>query len=296
VADTNGLTNALTDALTVVVPTRDRPELLARSLAALRAELEPQDRLLVVDSCPARFPATATAATYGAELLTASRPGTSLARNLGWQAATTEHVAFVDDDVLVAPGWRRALLRSGADFVLGRVSEHPDDQPHERPVSVIEGSEPHAVDRSGPLDPGGGGNLRVRRQVLADVGGFDEQLGAATWFASAEDLDLFDRMVLAGHVGWFEPEAQAFHLQWRTDTQALRLHWAYGKGMGARLARLSRTDRRRARLLLPRVVRLHGIATAANEVTSGHRRSWGPPVVWRLGALAGFAVARVRRL
>ena len=284
------------DALTVVVPTRDRPELLARCLRALRTELQPEDRLVVVDSSPATWPATAAAAEHGADLLVAARPGTSLARNLGWQSAATEHVAFVDDDVVVAPGWRRALLRSDAAFVLGGVVEHPDDQPRERPVSLAADAQPHVVDRDGPLEPGIAGNLRVRREALAEVGGFDERLGPASWFASAEDLDLLDRLVLAGHVGWFEPEALAFHVQWRDDAQSLRLHWAYGKGMGARLARLVRTDRQRASLLLPRVVRLHGIATAAGEVTSGRRRSWGPPVVWRLGALAGFLVAWLRRL
>jgi len=36
--------------VTVVVPTRDRPDLLRRCLEALRAELEPGDRLVVVDS------------------------------------------------------------------------------------------------------------------------------------------------------------------------------------------------------------------------------------------------------
>ncbi len=282
----------MAEALTVVVPTRDRPELLKRCLAALAAELTPEDRVVVVDSAPARHPVQAE----GVTVLTAERPGTSWARNLGWRAATTEQVAFVDDDVLVAPGWRAAVMASPAEFVLGGVTEPPDDVPHERPVSLAEGTEGLVIDRSGPLDPGIAGNLRVRRSLLEELGGFDERLGPASWFASAEDLDLVDRMVLAGHVGWFEPAALAWHVQHRTDTQALSLHWAYGKGMGARLARLARTDRHRARLLLPRVLRLGGVATAASEVASGTKRHWGPPVVWRLGALAGFVVGVVRRL
>jgi GT2 family glycosyltransferase len=284
------------DGITVVVPTRDRPELLRRCLEALRGELRDEDRLLVVDSCPALHPARPVAEPFGADVLLATAPGTSLARNLGWRAATTVQVAFVDDDVLVAPGWRAALLSSPADFVLGRVEEHPEDRPHERPVSLAGRREGTVIDRHGPLDPGIAGNLRVRRDVLEEVGGFDERLGPASWFASGEDLDLFDRLVLAGRQGWFEPGALAWHVQWRDDTQALRLHWAYGKGMGARLARLARTDRPRARLLLPRVLRLGGVATAASEVRAGQRRHWGPPVVWRLGALAGFVVAAGRRL
>ncbi|MFN2538554.1 MAG: glycosyltransferase family 2 protein [Mycobacteriales bacterium] len=286
----------MADQLTVIVPTRDRPELLRRCLAALQAELRDGDRLLVVDSCPAQHPARAVAEPYGAEVLLATAPGTSLARNLGWRAAKTEQVAFVDDDVLVAPGWRTALLAPAADFVLGRVEQPPDDRPHERPVSLADRHVGTVVDRRGPLIPGIAGNLRVRRGALESVGGFDERLGPASWFGSGEDLDLFDRLLLAGHRGWFEPAALAWHVQWRDDAQALRLHWAYGKGMGARLARLARTDRPRARLLLPRVLRLGGVATAAAEVRGGRRRHWGPPVVWRLGALAGFAVGLARRL
>jgi hypothetical protein len=284
------------EPLTVVVPTRDRPELLERCLQALRAELVPADRLIVVDSCPQRHPAGPVASALGATVLVADRPGASLARNVGWRAATTERVAFVDDDVLVTPRWRERITGPTADFVLGGVDEHPDDAPHERPVSVTSGGEGRVVDREGPLEPGGAGNLLVLRRALEKVGGFDERLGPASWFASAEDLDLVDRLLAAGYLGWFEPTAQAWHLQWRDDGQALALHWAYGKGMGARLARLARTDRARARLLLPRVVRLHGIATAASEVRTRQRRRWGPPVVWRLGALAGFVVAVVRRL
>src|SRR4051812_23310011 len=171
------------EGLTVVVPTRDRPELLHRCLTALRAELTAADRLVVVDSCPARHPARPVAEPFGADVLLAPEPGTSRARNLGWRAATTAQVAFVDDDVLVAPGWRDALLRPGADFVLGGVDEHPDDRPHERPVSVVDRAEAVPVDRHGPLDPGIAGNLRVRRVVLEEVGGFDERLGPTSWFA-----------------------------------------------------------------------------------------------------------------
>jgi len=89
--------------------------------------------------------------------------------------------------------------------------------------------------------------------------------------------------------------AAATHVQWRDSRQTLRTYWCYGKGMGARLSRLARTDRARARALLPGVVRIGGLRTAAADVRSGtERRSWGPPVVWRLGALAGLLVGFVR--
>ena len=79
----------MVDGVTVVVPTRDRPDLLGRCLTALRAELAAGDRLVVVDSCPAVHPAAPVAEPFGAEVLIAPRPGTSLARNIGCSAAST---------------------------------------------------------------------------------------------------------------------------------------------------------------------------------------------------------------
>lgn len=274
--------------LTIVVPTRDRPELLDRCLAALAGELGDGDRVVVVDSAPASRPAGPVAARWGTELVSLTEPGASRARNAGWRTARTERVAFVDDDVLVAPGWRTRITATSADFVLGGVDEHPHDAPAERAVSVVSATTAAVVDRTGPLLPGIAGNLVVNRVALGRIGGFDERLGPGTWFASAEDLDLVDRLVLAGFTGWYEPSALAWHLQWRAAPEALRLHWAYGKGMGARLSRLARTDRARARALLPGVVRIGGLRTAAAEVRTGQRRSWGPPIAWRLGAVAGL--------
>jgi hypothetical protein len=278
------------EPLTVVVPTRDRPDLLERCLRALRGELHEGDQLVVVDSAPQTAAAADVAARNRAELLTLSERGASRARNAGWRAAVHARAAFVDDDVVVAPGWRTAIARSDADFVLGRIEAHPDDEDTDHPLALTSSDVGTVIDRRGPLVPGGAGNLVVRVTSLERVHGFDEQLGPGTWLASAEDLDLVDRLVAEGFTGWYEPEAIAWHVQWRSGREALRTHWAYGKGMGARLSRLSRVDRARARALLPGVTRLGGVRTAATELRTGRRRSWGPPVAWRLGAVVGLVV------
>jgi hypothetical protein len=141
---------------------------------------------------------------------------------------------------------------------------------------------------------GGSGNVTVRRAALTAVQGFDERLGPPTWFGAAEDVDFFDRLVEAGFEGVYEPRACVRHVQWRDDRQLLRVHWAYGKGMGARLGAMVWRDRGRARRMLPQMLRLEGIKTAASDVRERRRRSWGPPIAWRVGALIGFAVGVVR--
>ena len=74
-----------------------------------------------------------------ADALRAGRPGASLARNLGWRSARADVVAFVDDDVRVAPGWRAALdeALAAADFVCGGVRVPPAQEGVERPKPAV---------------------------------------------------------------------------------------------------------------------------------------------------------------
>jgi hypothetical protein len=64
--------------------------------------------------------------------------------------------------------------------------------------------------------------------------------------------------------------------------------------MGARFARAVRYDGRRALALLPEVTRIGGVRTAVTDVRTRSRRSWGPPLAWRFGVLAGFVVGLIR--
>ena len=54
---------------------------------------------------------------------------------------------------------------------------------------------------------GAGANFAVSRTVLKEVGGFNEALGAGTPSGGGEDLNMFMRIVLAGHRLVYEPSA-----------------------------------------------------------------------------------------
>lgn len=215
--------------ITVVVPTRDRPVHLAACLAALRAELHADDELLVVDSF-SEHPVPEAA-------IRAPALGASLARNLGWQAAARDVVAFVDDDAQVATGWRSALEAAlpGVDAVCGRVAVPLAQQGIERPVAVTADVPAQALSTGSSLR-GVSANLVVRRTALELVGGFDERLGPGTWSRAGEDLELQDRLLRAGLVVRYEPSVLAFHDQWRSRRELLRLDYGYGVGAGARAA------------------------------------------------------------
>lgn len=96
--------------ISVVVPTRDRPEALARCLAALARQRTPQTPLeiVVVDD-------GGGAVAPGAQVVRAGGRGPAAARNLGARAARGDVVCFVDDDCVPAPGWAQALAGACVD-------------------------------------------------------------------------------------------------------------------------------------------------------------------------------------
>jgi GT2 family glycosyltransferase len=286
-------------ALSVVVPTRDRPDMHDRCLSALRSELEDGDEVIVVDSASRDAAAVAkVAARANARLIRCDRPGASLARNAGWREARHDTVAFVDDDVRVLPGWSTGLLGGFDDrevvFVTGRVVVPADQQAAERPVAITSRTEPETLHAGLMGDLGASANLAVRRTALHAVDGFDETLGPGSWAASAEDLDLFDRMFREGFVGRFEPSAAAEHDQWRTKPQLIRLDWRYGKGMGVRLARLARWDRPRARRLLREAVIEQGVRPVLDDLRHGYQFGATTVATRTLATVLGVAVGTVR--
>lgn len=286
--------------LSVVVPTRDRPAMLMTCVAALRDELDAGDEIVVVDSAssdPAAVADIATAA--GARLVRSAVAGASRARNLGWRAARHDLVAFVDDDVRVWPGWVAAMAAAFVDdtiqFVTGGVVVPDEQRDAERPVAVTSRTERTPLHPGVDGDLGASANLAVRRTALDAVGGFDETLGPGTWAASAEDLDLFDRLFRMNYLGMFEPLARAEHDQWRTKPQLLALDWRYGKGMGVRLARLGRWDRARARRLTKEALVTQGVRSVGQDLRNGYEFGAATVAIRTVATVMGMVVGSVRR-
>ena len=241
--------------ISVVVPSRDRVARVAGCLESIRASLRPGDELILADSASVDAEGMQqAAATHGARYLRCDTPGASRARNAGWRTAGHDIIAFVDDDVTVDPGWAEGLARVFAEhpeahFVFGRLDE-PAGPREVRPVALREELVPEVLDdREAHTGPGHSANMGVRRAAMEAVGGFDECLGPGTGFHAAEDLDLYDRLVHRGLFGRYEPAANGWHHQWRSRVELVRLDWGYGVGAGARIVKLLRRDRRRARVV-----------------------------------------------
>jgi GT2 family glycosyltransferase len=276
--------------LSIVVPTRDRPEKLARCVASIRAVLRQGDELIVVDSASRDSAAVAAVATSADVVVRNERAGVDRARNAGWRTARHDLIAFVDDDVTVAGDWANAFsttaaVHEDAAFITGRLSPKVDGTGRDGNVAVKDDEEPALLERGTRGDLGHGANLLVRRHALETIGGWDESMGAGARFTSAPEADLFDRLFQAGFTGRYEPAAHAWHEQWRSPRELVVLDWRYGFGNGARLAKLVRGDRGRARSIAGEAAWGWGVRPLAAAIRQGNKTD-----VARIGArLAGTA-------
>jgi len=261
----------------VVVATRDRPQRLDRCLEALAEVTYAPFEVLVVDNAPSTRETLAVVrqrsgvdarVRYVREL----RPGLSCARNRGLGEALGELVAFTDDDVVVDPGWLDGVVRGFARSpsvacVTGLVPsarlDNAEQRYFDRRVSWAVSCtprryDPHADLQASPLYPyaagqfGTGANFAFRTAVLRALGGFDEALGAGAPAGGGEDLDVFVRTILAGHVIAYEPAAIVWHEHRDEPGQLRRQLFNYGVGLAA-FATKYLSDRRTARDILVRL-------------------------------------------
>ncbi|WP_030437339.1 glycosyltransferase family 2 protein [Actinoplanes subtropicus] len=181
-------------SITVVIPTLGRPSLYAL-LSAIdggreRARPSALSQVVVVDDRRER--ARPLAVPEWVTVLAGPGRGPAAARNVGWRAAGTEWVAFLDDDVLPEPGWLDRLAEDLASAppevggVQGQVRVPlPADR---RPTDWEAVTAGLATGRWITAD------MAYRRAALACAGGFDERLPRAF----REDAELAFRVRRAG--------------------------------------------------------------------------------------------------
>lgn len=109
--------------LTVVIPTLNRRDELARCLRTLAAQTRPPDELLVVDG--ARDPeieALVRAQSYPRVSYLPFRPGLTAARNHAISRATGDVVVFLDDDLTLEPEFLSEIERCYREDPDGRLA------------------------------------------------------------------------------------------------------------------------------------------------------------------------------
>jgi len=301
---------------TVAVCTRNRTADLVRCLAALAAVDYPGLDVIVVDNAPATDE-TERIVRSAFPVVRYSRepaPGVSQARNRAIRDSHGEILAFVDDDVVVDRRWARAIagiMTDSADVmaVTGLVAPYEletraqlDFERHlgwerrfDRRWFRRRSGEAMGERLANTGKVGTGANMAFRRRVFDEIGFFDPGLGTGTIAKGGEDLDIFFRLLRAGHTLVYEPAALARHRH-RVERNAVEQQiggWA--SGMTAYLVRSMRhyhEERRRLAGFTARLLCMYYPRRVGQSLVSRVLRPSLTTAEWR-GALAGLV--RYRR-
>lgn len=196
--------------ISVVVPTRDRPELLQRCLKALENQTVPVE-IVVVEDKDGRGPAWA--------------------RNEGVRRAQGQVICFTDDDCAPFPNWAKALstpiLTGQAQSTTGpthmAAGATPADLAWEAIVSYLQ----QQATKPGTSSPGfaATANLACSSELMERLP-FDESFPAA----AGEDRDWAERATRLGAAPLFVPQALVLHQSGMRALDFLRQQYRYGQG------------------------------------------------------------------
>jgi glycosyltransferase involved in cell wall biosynthesis len=175
--------------ISVVVPTRDRPELLREALQSIRAlERDGVSFEIIVGDNGTSADTRLVAKAFNAVYLHTATAGSAAARNLAMRAATAEYIAFLDDDDIWTSNHIHGHLKLFAtnpdiDMVVGQIV---NTDPQRRltygpwPKELPEGRQLIRLMLSGYFPQIGATVVRAR--VRDAIGFFDEELiGGQDW-------------------------------------------------------------------------------------------------------------------
>jgi glycosyltransferase involved in cell wall biosynthesis len=217
-------------SVAVVIPTRNRPDLLARSVQSIVDQSYPGavECIVVFDASePAPVDATVPGGRTLRLITNTRRPGLAGARNSGIVAGTSDLVAFCDDDDAWLPGKLslqvERLEATAAEFVSCGTRFHYADRVTERAAPASVDLQQLARRRYPEL---GAPTFLIRRDALDQIGLIDEDIPGSY----GEDYDLLLRAARRGPIVAVEQplidvywhQQSFFADRWQTIADGLR--------------------------------------------------------------------------
>ena len=213
-------------SLTIVIPSHNRADLLARCLASIRRHAPADTEVLVVDDASPNCTVSQTAVSFTGVRIKRfeRRRGFCAAVNAGIHAARHPIVELLNDDTEVSAGWAEAALAHFTDVRIAAVAPLVLRGAPENRSPVIDsagdryflggvaGKRGHGQPlsprylQSGDVFGVSASSAFYRRQVLLDIGAFPEEFDA--YF---EDVDVSFRLHWAGHRLVYEPASWVWH-------------------------------------------------------------------------------------
>lgn len=243
---------SLPAGISVVVCTRDRTANLAECLTHLLTLKYDQFEIIVVDNAPSDNDTRELVKNLPVQYVREDRPGLDWARNRGIEAARYDIIAFTDDDVRVDPYWLQSIERIFRDRSVSGASGFV--APAELETSAQHlfeygyGGMGHGFQKryfqkerisSKQLlwasSFGIGANMAFRKNVFADIGGFDTALDVGTPSHGGGDVEMFHRLVAKGKLFTYDPSMLVWHYHRREDRALKKQIFDNGRSFGCYL-------------------------------------------------------------
>ncbi|WP_209347155.1 glycosyltransferase family 2 protein [Pontixanthobacter sp. CEM42] len=231
----------------IILASRNGADTLPRCLSALveAIRIDPSVEVLLVDN--ASTDATPDimqeyCAALDAQILSESRPGKAYALNSAIESAAGDWLVFIDDDILVGPGWLEAYRRGAehspvASLLAGQLRPDWVGNPPEWLVAMANiGKACGCTNPEAPYGPYSaldvkGGNFAIRRSALGAVR-FDEKssnLGATkTKVTGGLDTKIALQMAPVDGGILHVPAGTGRHI---ISEDEMRLKWAFKRQM-----------------------------------------------------------------
>ncbi len=288
--------------ISVVLPTRSRPESLARAVNSVLASDHVSFELIVVDQSDDERSREVVEAADDRRVVfvrDADR-GKSRALNLALTVARGELVAFTDDDCVVAPDWLAQVESTfSRDADAGLLFGHWRAAPHDPlaahvPTFHPPGSRRLTAFREARFDDSygapGGGNMAARRALFGNIGPFDPCLTPGGPMFTGDDTDILHRALHGGFAVLYEPACLVTHwgARQRDGGAAARLVREARFARGAILAKDLRLGERIAAVWLIRMISHDLFTTMANLLRARGMTGVGRLLYTVRGFLAGL--------
>ncbi|MBE9100502.1 glycosyltransferase [Vacuolonema iberomarrocanum] len=229
--------------VTVAVCTRDRPDDMKLCLEALCQLDYPNLEILVVDNAPKTEGTKTLIDNHYPQVryIREPRPGLDWARNRAILEATGEIIAYTDDDVVVDKGWVKAIAQTFVEnpevmAITGLVAPYELEteaqvlfedyggfgRGFEQKWYQVQPGQSFPWQWLGAGQFGTGANMAFRRSVFDKIGYFDPALDVGTPTNGGGDLEMYFRVLKAGHTLVYEPKALIWHRHRRDYAQLRR--------------------------------------------------------------------------
>lgn len=290
----------------VIVITRNRPEMVEPCMRHLTAQTRSPDQILVVDASTNSDTRQLIAVMEGVEYLYLAKGNHRMpdSRNLGIRHATGDVVAFLDDDSMAHPDWLEELMTcydapevGGAGGRAIDANEPTLDDPTQVGRLTPDGCR---IDNFN-ADPGHwlevdrvrGCNMSFRRAVLLALGGFDAGY-TGTNVNEASDMCL--RVRHAGYTIRYNPKAAVDHLSAPREDLPRSPHAIRTQYYVARnTAYLLMKNGFRSPLVLIRLYGQEPLSALKKAVATPGWYVWAWAAAHCLGKLSGTLAALARR-